>query len=292
LISVGLEPEGIVVDNTTGTIAVALRGSPPGLDLLAAASGQLERFVALDGAARHLGLGPTPGTVLVPNETDDRVDVVSLPSGTVISSVKVGRQPHDVVAVGSEYVDTDELANTIHIVAGGTVRHVEAAPIQPGGIAADSYGFVVVGVRGRVIEAYRPDGSVIARALCGAGPTHVVAGPGGYFYVADTNGGALLVFDLDGSSLRQVGRVALGPAPYGIASDPATGWVYVTLTGSNQLVGLHFQGAKVTSRRLWPTGRQPNSVAVDQPANAVVVTATGSDQLELIPLPSGADATR
>jgi DNA-binding beta-propeller fold protein YncE len=284
LVDVGQQPEGIVVDATTGTIVVAVRGSSPGLDLLDATSGRQRTLVRLDGAARHLALAGPGGPVLVPNETDDRLDFVSLPAGKVQSSVPVGRQPHDAASLSTVAVVTDELANTVDIVTSGSVARVVAAPLQPGGVAADSSAFVVVGVRARVLAAFRPDGSLIGRAACGAGPTHVASGPGGYFYVADTLGGVLLVFDLEGSKLRQVGRIPLGSRPYGIASDPATGSVYVTLTGSNQLVALRLSGARVISRRTWQTGRQPNSVAFDGPADSLAVTLTADNQVELVPL--------
>jgi DNA-binding beta-propeller fold protein YncE len=284
LVDVGQQPEGIVVDAATGTIVVAVRGTNPGLDLLNATSGQQRASVRLDGAARHLELARPGGPVLVPNETDDRLDFVSLPAGKVESSVPVGRQPHDAASLSTVSIVTDELANTVDIVRGGSVVRVVAAPLQPGGVAADRSGFVVVGVRARVLAAYKPDGSLIARVSCGAGPTHVASGPGGYFYVTDTLGGSLLVFDLDGSKLRQDGRIPVGSRPYGIASDPATSSVYVTLTGSNQLVAVRLSGARVTSRRAWQTGRQPNSVAVDPADDSLAVTLTASNQVELIPL--------
>jgi DNA-binding beta-propeller fold protein YncE len=284
ILEVGYQPEGIVVDATTRTIVVAVRGPSPGLDLLDATSGHLRAAVRLDGAARHLDLAAPGGPVLVPNETDDRLDFVSLPAGNVKSSVSVGRQPHDAASLSTVAVVTDELANTVDFLRGARVSKVVAAPLQPGGVAAEDSAFVVVGVRARVLAAYRPDGSLLTQAACGVGPTHVASGPDGYFYVTDTLGDALLVFDLHGSHLREVGRIPVGSRPYGIASDPFTGSVYVTLTGSNQVVALRFSGAEVIARRIWQTGRQPNSLAFDRLANALVVTLTASDQVELIPL--------
>lgn len=80
----------------------------------------------------------------------------------------------------------------------------------------------------------------------------------------------------------------MGAKPYGLAADPATGWVFVTLTGANQLIGLRFAGASVRQRLSWPTGRQPNSVAVDSHNGLLAVTATGTDQVELIPTSAAA----
>ncbi len=289
LVPVGAEPEGIAVSPLTSVAAVAVRGAIPGIDLLDATTGRQQSFVALGGAARHLDLAGPGGPLLVPAESTDRLYVVALPSGRLLASAPVGRQPHDAAAIGPVVLVGDELANTAHIIEGGQVTAVIPVPLQPGGVAAVDGAFVVVGVRARVVAAYRPDGSFIAEAAAGAGPTHVVAGANGYFYVADTSGGALLVYRLAGAQLRQVGTVNLGRSsrPYGLAADPRTGWVFVTLTGTNQLVGMRLDGARIIKRSLWATGRQPNSVAVDTPAASVMVTDTASDQVELIPLPEG-----
>ncbi|MDE3205255.1 MAG: YncE family protein [Acidobacteriota bacterium] len=286
-VAVGTQPEGVAVSAATSTVAVAVRGAHPGVDLLDARTATLEKFVALGGEARHLQLGGPAGPLLVPAESDDRLYELALPSGAVEAAVPVGRQPHDAAAVGSTVMVGDELADTAHVVVAGRVTRVVPAPLQPGGVAAVDHEFVVVGVRARTVAVYRPDGTLVDRLAAGAGPTHVVAGPDGYFYVADTLGGALLVYRLAGGAVRAVGTVDLGGTsrPYGVAVDATTGWVFVTLTSTDQLVGLHLDGAAVTARAVWATGRQPNSVAVDPPARSVVVTDTGDDRLQFIPFP-------
>ena len=284
LVPTGPGPEGLAV-TSDGTIAVAVRGAHPGLDLFTGA-GSAERFVPLDGEARHLELAAPAGPVLVPVETADRLEAVDPATGRVTTSVPVGRQPHDAAAIGTTWAVADEFGNSLHIVRDGKVAAVVPAPLQPGGVAASGGAFAAVGVRARVIAAYRPDGTLLARAACGAGPTHVVAGAPGFFYVADTLGGDLLTFHLVGSRLRLESRIHTGFRPYGLARDPATGWVYTTLTGSDQLLGLRMTGGRVTERRVWPVGRQPNSVAVDRHDGLLAVTVSGSDQLELIEAPT------
>ena len=286
LVPTGPGPEGIAV-TSDGTIAVAVRGPHPGLDLFDGATGARRRFVALDGEARHLGLAGPAGPVLVPVETADRLEAVDAASGRVTGTVAVGRQPHDAAAIGATWAVADEFGNSVHFIRDGAVTAVTAAPLQPGGITAAGGAFAVVGVRARVLAAYRPDGTLLARAACGAGPTHVVAGPDGWLYVADTLGGDLLAFHLSGTALQLRARIHTGFRPYGLAADPDRGWVYVTLTGSDQLLGLRMVGARVVQRRVWPTGRQPNSVAVDTRDGLVAVTVSGSDQLELIGAPAG-----
>ncbi|HWE56349.1 MAG TPA: hypothetical protein VG435_12615 [Acidimicrobiales bacterium] len=267
-----------------GQIAVAVRGAHPGLVLLADTDPRQVRFVALAGDARHLALDGPDGPILVPEESTDQLVEVSVPGARVERTVAVGHQPHDAAAVGDGIAVGNEFGNSVDLIRPGFAPKVVAAPLQPGGVAADADGFVVVGVRARVIAAYTAAGVLVAQADCGTGPTHVVAGADGYFYVADTDGGALLVFRLRGDHLDQVGSIAVGSHPYGLAADLNAGWVYVTLTGSNQVVGLRLDGARVDQRMVWPTGRQPNSVAVDEHRSLLVVTATGADQIEFIPL--------
>jgi DNA-binding beta-propeller fold protein YncE len=297
MIAVGNDPEGIAASPGTSTLAVAVRGGRDGtgsaVELLDAATGALRHLVAFTGDARHLELAGPDGPLLVPDEAADRLIIIGLPGGRVLGSVRVGRQPHDAAADTGEYLVGNELGNTADLIVGGRVRRFFGVPRQPGGVAAVAGDFVVVGVRARVVAAYRPDGRLVAEAVAGTGPTHVVAGASGWFFVADTLGDRVLIYRLQGSVLRRAGHVSLpgGSRPYGLAAravSPTETWLFVTLTGTNQLVGLRFAGAEVIARDSWPTGRQPNSVAVDPSAGAIAVTASASNQVELIPSPPDA----
>jgi len=275
VVAVAGAPEGVVVDRS-GTVAVNVR-RPDGLVIFDLAHPGHRLIVAMAGSARHLSLAAPDGPLLVPDESDDQLVEVALPSGGVLGSIPVGRQPHDAVAVGSRTVFVgDELANTIHVIRDGHVAGVLPAPLQPGGLAAavDGSTVVAVGVRGRRITAYRADGSVIGSANCGAGPTHAVTGDGGVFWVVDTDGGTVLGFEVDAHGPRQITRIAVGPKPYGVAYDSLRATLWVTLTGTDQLVGLHLSGTAVRSRTTYPTVQQPDSVAVAEATGALVVTGS------------------
>jgi len=277
-------PEGVAVDES-GTVAVNVR-QPDGVVLFELAYPSRQRMVRLDGSARHLSLMEPDGPLLVPGESDDRLVELDLPSGQTLTSITVGRQPHEAVPVGAGTVFvSNELANTISIVHGDVVRRVVPAPLQPGGVAAspDASVVVAVGVRGRRITAYRADGTVIGSANCGAGPTHVVTGDGGLFWVVDTNAGAVLAFRVDARGPHQVARIAVGRKPYGVAYDDRRSTLWVTSTGTNQLIGLHLKGTSVVSRTIYATVGQPNTVAVDPSTGELVVTgSTSPGALQLI----------
>jgi DNA-binding beta-propeller fold protein YncE len=277
-------PEGVAVDRS-GEAAVNVR-QPDGLVIFDLATPTRRRIIALDGSARHLSLVGPDGPLLIPDESDDRLVELALPSGQVLESIPVGRQPHDAVAAsaGAVFVG-DELANTIHVIRDGVVTRVIPAPLQPGGLAASPDGSVVVavGVRGRRISAYRSDGSLIGSANCGAGPTHVVTGAGSLYWVVDTNGGAVLAFRADAHGLRQVASITVGSRPYGVAYDARRSTLWVTLTGTDQLVGLRLRGTVVTSRLIYATVQQPNTVAVAESTGEVVVTgSTPAGAVQLI----------
>jgi DNA-binding beta-propeller fold protein YncE len=117
----------------------------------------------------------------------------------------------------------------------------------------------------------------------GVGPTHVRAGPGGLFYVADTEGDAIIVFRVTASGPAQAGEVRTEPGtPYGIAVDDRRGLVYVTLTATNRLESFRITGDGLVPAQAWPTVRQPNDVAVDDVTGEVFVAGRDDDQLQLI----------
>jgi sugar lactone lactonase YvrE len=275
-------PEGLAVDSAAGILAVGVR-DPDGIALVAVATGRVRALVRLPGAPRHLQLAGPAGPVLVPAEQAGRLYQVSIATGTVIASTRVGRQPHDAAAAGQTIFVGNEYSNTVSLVRGGRQVAVEPAPLQPGGVASDGAAVLVVGVRGRQVEAYAPDGRPLGTAPAGAGPTHVRAGPGGLFYVADTEGDDVIAYRVTPGGPRQVGDVPTGAgAPYGICVDGRRGLVYVTLTATNQLESFRISGDRLIAAREWPTVRQPNDVAVDEVTGRVFVAGRDAGQLQLI----------
>lgn len=280
-------PEGIAID-ATGEVAVDVR-NPDGVVLFTIDSPSDRRTVLMGGSARHLDLVGPNGPLLVADETDNTFVELALPDGRILESVPVGDHPHEAVEVGSATIFVgDELANTIHMIEDGRVARVVPAPLQPGGLAANPAGTraVVVGVRGRRISEYTATGDLVGTANCGAGPTHVVTGDDGLFWVADTNGGDVLAFDLGPHGPVQVATIRVGSHPYGLAFDTQRDTLWVTITGADQLLGLHLRGSKVASRTTYDTVRQPNTVAVDKATGELIVTgSTQPGQLQFLPDP-------
>jgi DNA-binding beta-propeller fold protein YncE len=253
--------------------------------LISPGTGREQKVVRLPGAPRHLELTRWGGTLLVPLEQTDQLVQLALPAGRIIARTHVGGQPYDVAAAGADTVFVgDGSSNTVSIVQGDQQMAVEPAPLQPSGVAASRNGLiaVVVGSRGRRLEAFASSGQSLGTAPVGAGPTNIVAGVGSMFYVADTEGNAIDVFWVtDGP--HQVATVPTrSGAPYGLAIDPVRHVLYVTLTASNELESFIIRGNTLVPDRIWPTVRQPNSVAVDSATGRVFVAGRTGNELQMI----------
>ncbi|MFN2607259.1 MAG: YncE family protein [Acidimicrobiales bacterium] len=281
VVSLGGDPEGVVADPATGLVAIGVR-SPDGV-LVVDHEGRLVRRIGLSSAPRHLEPGLTSGSVLAPVEGTDRLEVVDLRAGTVVSTTAVGRQPHDAAAAAGTLFAGNELADSLSVISGGSVTATLPMPRQPGGVATNGRTVAVVGVRGRrmaVVEA--ATAAAVGTVACGVGPTHVVAGPDGRYYVADTQGGRVLVYE-DSPQLRQTGSAAAAGAPYGITVDPGRRHLWATLTARNQVVEYDISGRLPRRLATFATVRQPNSVAVDPTTGLVFVSgATAAGDLQIL----------
>jgi DNA-binding beta-propeller fold protein YncE len=273
-------PEGVVADPDTGLVAVGLR-NPDELALVDGNSAKVIRTVKLSGSPRHLGLADPGGPVLVPAEPSDSLVQVGLPEGQVIDETPVGNFPHNVAAApdGRIFV-VSEAASTASLIENGEVIKTIKTPPNPGGVAVTKSGLVgIVGVKGLALEVYEADTLDSVDIIdAGKGPTHVDAGPGDRFYVADTRGDALLVYETH-PELEQAARVPLpAGSPYGIAVDPRRDHLWVTLTAENRLVLFDLESGVPRKTADYATVRQPNSVAVN-PANGRVFVAGRTEEV-------------
>ncbi len=278
--SIGAAPEGIVYDRRTGLLAVAVRG-PSRLLLLDARTLAVRRSVALPGTVRHLQLAAPGGPVLVPDESAGELIEVSLPDGSARAS-KVGKQPHDASAVaGGQIVVGNEFGKSLSFVKDGRVLATVPEVRQPGGVIGDGRRVAVIDVAAFTLSEFDvATRTRTAQVPAGAGPTHGVLTAQDRIVVADTRGGALLVFALH--PLKQIGRLTLPGRPYGMAIDTSTDTAWVTLTATNQVVDVDVSGARPKLIARYPTVRQPNTVAVAPGSHTVWITGTADGQLQTI----------
>jgi len=281
LVPVGFKPEGVVADPQTGLVAVGLR-SPDELALVDGKSGRVARRVALPAAPRHLALAAEGGPVLVPAEDADALLRVALPGGA-LDTAPTGREPHDAAAAGGRVFVADEFAHTLTVLEGDRAVARLKTALQPGGVTPldDGRQVAAVSVRERVVETFDvASGKRTGRASAGVGPTHAVSDGGNYLFVADTSGGALLIYHLR-PRLELIRRYPLPGSPYGIAIDNRRHRLFITQTARNLLTELTAGGRPHLVER-YATPRQPNTVAVDEATGRVFVTGKVDGVLQLL----------
>jgi DNA-binding beta-propeller fold protein YncE len=140
----------------------------------------------------------------------------------------------------------------------------------------------VVGVRGLTLEVFDAGTLESLGSLeAGEGPTHVEAGPENRFYVADTRGDAVLIYEA-GPRPGQIGRIPASGSPYGIAVDSRRKHLWVTLTAEQRVVQYALQGRTLREIARYPTVHQPNTVAVDPVSGRVFVTGKTDGQLQIL----------
>jgi DNA-binding beta-propeller fold protein YncE len=280
VVPVGSMPEGVVVDPVTSLAAVGLR-NPDRLALVDSRDGRVIRRVALPESPRHLALEAPGGPVLVPAERANALVRVVLASGRV-SSVTVGRFPHDAAATGGRVIVGNEMGDSVSVLAGRTRVATLPAPTQPGGVAPLPGGVAAVlsvGARKLTLFGLSPP-RTLASIDAGVGPTHVVSAED-RLYVADTEGDAVLAIRVH-PRLEIQGRASAPGSPYGIAVDARRKRLWATLTARNRLVEYRIGGPAPVQVASFATVRQPNSVAVDPRTGAALVAGRASGELQIV----------
>lgn len=284
VVDLGFPVEGVAADPETGLVAMGTREGG-NLLLVDGESGEVEGRVDVGGRARHLDLAAPGGPVLVPVERDDTLFQVGLPDGEILEETPVGDFPHDAAAYEGRVFVLNEFESTASVIEDGEITETFETPFQPGGVAVTDDGVVgIVGVRGLAVEFYDADTlDSLGRLEAGEGPTHIVAGSGGRFYVTDTRGDALLVYDVSGSEPEMVESAPLvGGSPYGIAMDRERDELWVTLVAENRVVRYDVGGGSPEETGSYPTVRQPNTVAVNPESGRVFVAGAANGDLQLL----------
>jgi DNA-binding beta-propeller fold protein YncE len=282
--SLGVDgPEGVVVDASSRYAVVASR-DPGAVSIIDLATLRVIKTVSI-GAARHLELATGGEQVIVPSETDDELSVLSIPSGAVVSQVKVGRQPHDATDLDGTIVVADELGGAVTATRGEQNLGTLGGLYQPGGVAQANGLAAVVDVRGRLLDVYAVNPlRKVGRVAIGVGPTHDVGLGNGTVAVADTTGNAILIVSVSAHP-KVLTSIPLPDGPYGLAVDLTRHRLWVASSGDDTL-RMFTIGATGAAPKLGPTYttvQQPNSLAVvPSDGNVVVAGSTPLGQLQEI----------
>lgn len=282
IVAVGAQPEGIVADARTRTVAV-LKRDPAELVLLDADTGEITGRTPLPGSGRHLQLARPGGPVLVPVESADALVRVALPDGAAQSQIITGTFPHDAseAANGTVFV-ANELGGTVAAVRGDEIVKVFTDSVQPAGLAPVGNAMALLDVRKNDLTVYDADALTILGATpAGRGPTHQVADRHGRLIVTDTRGDAVRVFT-PLPRPREVGVATQHGGPYGITYDPNRDRVWVTSSGANEVVG--YDMAETTPREVarFRTVQNPYTVAVDATTGTLFVAGLTAGVVQII----------
>lgn len=282
VVRIGGRPEGMAVDQRSGTLAVAVNGLRPALALVDPATLAVRSTVSLPGPARHVQAG-RDGMFLVALERVDRLALVPATGGSA-RVVRAGDGPHDAAQVGEDLVVGDEFGGTATVLRGGRVRGTVPVDVQPGGVAAVSSSVAaVVSVRAYTVALLDLRTLELGPSQsAGLGPSHVVAlQRDGRLLIADTRGGAILEYATR-PRLKALSRLAID-APYGIAIDQRRARLWVTDVRSGRLVLVDARTpGKLRIVRRWRTVAQPNTVAVDERSGAAIVAGQRGGELQRV----------
>lgn len=272
-------PTAMVVDARTRLLAVAV-AEPPAvllyrLDELAAAP----MSVSLPGAAEDLRLAGEGGPLLT--AAGDQLVRIALPDGTARSTPVEGSPANAAQFEDRTLVAVRDRRQVAVLDGNGGQRTISGEMFSADRVLSAGAGAVVLDrLRNAVFELDVAGGSIRQGLRAGQGSTNAIADRFGRVLVADTRGGALLVFSLDPLLMRQ--RYPVGGAPYGIAYDPTRDLAWVTLTDTNEVVGYHMVGEEPRERYRFPTVAQPNTVAVDPVSGRVLVASATGEGMQVI----------
>ena len=260
VISPGKRPRGAVLSPDGGLLYVALSGWPiagPGVDedklpppdkaadgvgVIDTATLKTVRVIRGVPNPEQIAISPDGKTLYLPNEDAGTVQIVGT-DGTLHGSVPVGAQPEG-VAVSPDgkllYVSA-EGGGTVATIDTATNKPIKTIPVgdRPRSIAFSHDGkhaYVAVEQSAQLVVIDTATGSVTAKVTLpgkDSKPMGVAVSPDDKTVFASTGRGGLLAQVGAGGDLQKT--VAVGPRPWGIATDPAGNFIYTANGQSNDI---------------------------------------------------------
>ena len=275
---VAAHAQAAVFDPTTMTLAIL--GSEPSVTLMSGRSAP--RVIPLPAAASALTVA-APGTLLLATRGGffrlDLADAAVKPATVVVDgAADVAFTAIAVRADGRVVLGSADGAvytlNPDHTVAARLKIFARVDSLVTQGNTA------VVLDRGQTsVTTVDESGTHAEHALrAGAGATTMAADPHGRILVADTRGGALLVFGTGPLILRQ--RYPVPAAPYGLAGSARLAWV--SQTAANTVIGYDLNTGIPVEKVRYRTVQQPNSLAYDDTSGTLYVVSGSGAGVQVI----------
>ncbi|MGV9802655.1 YncE family protein [Mycobacterium sp. NPDC003449] len=269
------DAQAAIFDSATATLAVLAPG-PQGRSTVTLLSGAARpRTVELPSTATALTGDGRGGLLLSARGGYFRLDIASAKAARVDVD---GGQQVDFTAVALRADGKPVLGSADGAVytvgADGTVEAELQNFARVDALVTQGNTAVVLDRGQTSVTAINPSGTRAEHALrAGEGATTMAADPQGRVLVADTRGGALLVFGTGPLILRQ--RYPVPAAPYGLAGSSGLAWV--SQTAANIVIGYDLATGIPVEKVRYRTVQQPNSLAYDDASGTLyVVSGSGA----------------
>jgi YVTN family beta-propeller protein len=294
-ISVGSGPDGVAVDDTTGTTYVANSGGNTVSVINArtcnaiqhSGCGQSPPTITVGGGPSVLAVDQVTGTVYVANAGSNgqgnTVSVINARTCNAIQHSGCGQSP-PTITVGPDPlgIAVNQVTDTVYVTSLGQFT-----------------GNTVSVINGATCNAAQQSG-------CGQTPATVTVGPAPWgiaidqatntIYVANNNGGdgpaSLSVINgdtCDSANITGCGQIppalpGVGRAPNGIAFDQSTSTVYTAnaLDATVSVINVAGQATSNYPPRV-AVGREPEAVAIDPANRTIYVTNSGDGTVSILP---------
>ena len=255
------------------------------------AAGLLILWATCDAAGADPPPLPSEGHLLVLNKTDDTLMVFDTPSNSLLATIKVGHEPHEVAVTPDgrkAYVSNvgDRSLTVVDLRRNAVAKTLRPDRVdKPHGLAITpdgrrllltsegSHRIYLVDVARDAVER------VITTTQSG---THMIAlsTDGRRAWFANRESDTLSEYEV--SSLHLVRTLKVGPGPEGIAMSPNGRWIVTALQNAGQVAVVDAGRGQVSTRL--PAGQVPIRVAFPPRMPVALVTNRGSDDLTILDL--------
>ena len=231
------------------------------------------------------------GRLLVVNKGDDSLMVFDVPSHTLVATVPVDPEPHEVAVTpdGRKAYVSSVRGKSLSIV---DLKHYKVtATLKPDrvdyphgmAVTPDGRRLLLTGEGSRRLYLIDTTRDVVERAVTTSqSGSHMVvlAKEGRRAWIANRESESLSLYDLP--TMRLIKTVKAGPGPEGIALSPNGRWVVTALQRAGQVAIIDAAQGQIVTRL--PAGQTPIRVACPPKGLIALVSNRDSDDLTIIDL--------
>jgi gliding motility-associated-like protein len=288
------------INNGAATTAVNFTGTgktftwtnnTPGIGLAASGTGNIPSFTAI-----NTGSTPVTATVTVtpaslalayiPNFGSDNVSVINTATGSLLTTVNVGRSPFGVSVSpdGSKVYISNSAGSSVSVIstANNNVVSTIVVGLQPNAlcISPDGGRVYVSNSRSNTVSVINTATNLVtATVFVGKTPFGIALSPdGSRLFVVNSADNTVSVVNTATNAI--ISTIQAGSSPYGIAVSPDGGRIYVANENANTLAV--FNTATNVQLATIAVGTGPYAVAVSPDGSLVYVSDLYSNAVSVI----------